>query len=328
ADLVPTHAAGRFWGRRQSITTSASLVGLAVAGFLLDHFRTPGGTRTTPLGFALVFGLSAVCGVADILLQYGVKEPRRMPVPRETGLIQRLFAPLMNRDFRHLTLAMSAWNAAVVMFTPFSIVYLKRDFAISYSQISLLAIVGSLGTVVTSAFFGRLTDRLGARVLCAIILILAPFMTLPWFFVNTSSVTLHLPVIGLWEVPQVVLVQCFGTFLFSGLIAAITPCQLRLAAQLSQASGRTMAMAIHWSIIGVISSLGAIIGGWIMDWIGVHPLHWTLGNGTILTFFHVIIGVFSLILWGIAVPLILSIRTPVDRVSFGTAVARIRRVGS
>lgn len=321
ADLIPQKAAGQFWGRRQAIVTLGALIGMALAGFLLDHFRVPETGKTSMLGFSLVFAVGAAFGVADILLHYRVNEPRRSPIEPGAGTVERLILPLRQRDFRHFTLAMSAWYAAVAMYAPFSLVYLKHNFPVTYTHIAALSIIGSLGAVFTCFSLGKLTDRLGPRILCALLLIAVPLTAASWFFIDTTYVTLHLPWMGPWSVPQVVLNQAPAIFFNGALFAAIFPCQLRLATLLSNHSGRTMAMAVHWSIIGLIASLGSLLGGAIMDGFHAHPVHYLFPTGTSFSFFHIIIGVFTLIIWGITLPLILSIKTPVDRVPFGKVFA-------
>lgn len=326
AELIPAKTAGSFWGRRQSIVTAASLIGTCLAGRILDQFRLPGAghiMQISPKGFALVFAIAAICGITDIIVHMWVVEPKPMPVQAEAGVMKRLLAPLRDRDFRHLILSMSAWAFGGSMLGPFSIVYFKRYFPVTYSDVATIAVAGALGSVVTSSFFGALVDRLGARVVCAIMMILAPLTALTWFFVDASFVVFHLPWIGSWAVPQVVVLQSIGTFLGGSIFSAVGPCQMRLAAALSNNTGRTMSMAVHWSIVGLIASLGSLMGGWLMDWFCVHPLFSAFPNGTAFSGLHVIIVLTALVMWFVACPLVLSIRTPVDRVAFGEAVARI-----
>jgi len=323
ADLIPAKNAGRFWGRRQSIVTAVSLIGMAIAGFTLDQFRIPGTNKTSAFGFALVFAIAATCGVCDIIVHLWVKEPRPAPTETKAGIFQRLLAPLRSHDFRHLTLAMGVWSFGCSMLGPFSIIYLKRYFPVTYSNVAAITIAGSLGSVTTSFVFGALTDRLGARVLCAILMILAPFTAVFWFFADASFLTFNLPFIGNWSVPQVVVLIGASTFLGGSIFSGIGPCQVRLAALLSNSSGRTMAMAVHWSLIGLIAALGSIAGGWFMDYFNAHPPLHVFSNGIPFSFLHAIIIAFTLITWGIAVPLVLSIRTSVDNVAFGEAVSRM-----
>ena len=323
ADLIPHKTGGQFWGRRQSIVTLGALFGMAAAGFLLDAFRVPATGKTSAAGFALVFTIAAAFGAADILLHLKVKEPRRAPIAPGGSMAEKLLAPLQNRDFLRFTLCMGAFYAAISVYSPFSIVYLKRDFPVTYSHIAALNIAGSLGAVLTGFSVGRRVDRLGPRVLAALLILIVPCTALIWFFVQPTLVTLQLPWLGAWIVPQVILIQLVASFIAGAAFSAMFPCQVRLAALLSNNSGRTMAMGVHWAIIGLLASLGSMLGGSIMDWFKAHPLHYVFPTGTSFSFLHVSIGVFALLLWGVCLPLLLSIRTPVDKVPFGKAVSWI-----
>ena len=323
ADLIPAKNSGRFWGRRQSIVTAASLIGMGIAGYALDQFRNPETNKTSASGFALVFAIAAACGVTDIIVHLRVKEPRPAPAQAKEGLLQRVLAPLRNRDFRSLTLALGVWSFGCSMLGPFSIIYLKRYFPVTYTHIALITIAGSLGSVSTSFIFGALIDRLGARVLCAILMMLAPLTAVPWYFVDTSFLALHLPFFGDQYVPQVIVIIAISTFMGGSIFSGIGPCQLRLSALLSNSSGRTMSMAVHWSLIGLIAAFGSLSGGQLMDFFKAHPLPYSLPNGIPFSFLHVFIIIFALLTWGVAIPLILSIRTSVDHVAFGEAVSRM-----
>ena len=323
ADLIPHKTGGQFWGRRQSITTVGGLVGMAVAGVLLDKFRVPATGKTSATGFALVFAISAAFGAADILMHLKVKEPRRSPTRRGESLLNRVLAPVRNRDFFRLTLCMGVMYACLAMVGPFSLVYLKRNFPVTYSHIALLSIAGSVGAALTGFSVGKLIDRLGPRVLCALLFILVPLTSISWFFARADLIIVQIPWSGAWSVPRVVLIQLVANFFGGALFSAVFPCQLRLSALLSSNSGRTIAMGVHWAIIGLVASLGSMLGGSIMDWFNAHPLHYVFPTGTSFSFLHVILGVFTFLMWGVCLPLILSIRTPVDSISFGEAVSWI-----
>lgn len=322
ADLIPAKNAGRFWGQRQSIVTAASLIGMFVAGAVLDYFLIPGTNKTSAFGFSLVFAIAALCGVSDVFVHLRVREPRPASVEFKAGIFRRILAPLKSHDFRHLTLGIGAWSFGCSMLG-FSIVYLKRFFPVTYSQVAAITIAASLGSVATSFLFGALIDWLGARVLCAILMILAPLTAVPWFFVNASFITFHLPYFGEWIVPQVMVLIFISTFLGGGICSGIGPCQTRLAALLSNSSGRTMAMAVYWSVVGLISALGSMTGGWLMDFFNAHLPICLLPGGMAFSFFHAIIILFFLLTWGVATPLVLSIRASVDQVAFGEAVSRM-----
>ena len=323
ADLIPAKSSGSFWGRRQAIVTVASLIGMGLAGYILDLFRDADAPQRVFIGFGVVFSISALAGVLDVIVHQAVCEPRPAPSnPSGRSRWGRMLESLRNRDFRHLTLFIGCWAFGLNMLATFGLIYFKRNFPVTYTHVAALSIAGAVGAIASSHLFGILTDRLGPRVLAAVLMVLCPLTAMSWFFVHSGYMTLHLPW-GTWTLPQVVVVQGISTFIGGALFAGIAPCQLRLAGVLSQASGRTMAMAVHWSVVGIFAACGTLLGGMIMDFWVNHHLAWTLPNGTVFSYIHVIVILFALTLWIVALPLILSIRTPVDAMPFGEALSRM-----
>jgi MFS family permease len=318
ADLIPAKSSGRFWGIRQSFTTMASLAGMALAGWILDLCRHPGSGTVDTKGFAVVFGLAAAAGMSDIIVHRWVKEPRPAPTERRHSYAKRIFAPLRNRNFLLLTLALGAWNFGCAMITPFGVVYLKRDFHSTYSELASLAIAGSLGAIFTSYIFGHLIDRFGARLCAALLFLASPLTGLAWFFINVSSIR-----IGSLLIPQAIALLCAASLVAGSLFSAVALCQMRLAALLSNPHGRTMSMAMHWSLIGLLAAPGSFVGGAIMDWFTAHPVLFLLPGKINFSFYHALLLAFLVTTWCIALPLLLSIRMPVPEVAFGAVVSRL-----
>jgi HEAT repeat protein len=318
ADLIPARTSGRFWGTRQTFVTAASLGGLALGGYILDLFRDPGTSRTSPAGFALVFGLGAIAGVVDIVVHLLVKEPMPTPLEQHRSILARVLAPLKNHDLRQLTLAFGAWNFALAMVGAFGNVYLKRDFQVTYTELAALSIAGSLGAMCTGYTVGHLTDRLGARVFGAVLLILAPITQIVWLFISDAPVHVFS-----WTISKAMLLLLPAGFVAGGTFSALALCQLRMAPAFSTGVGRTTSMAVHWSVIGLISALGPTVGGSVMDLFARHPLDATFPGGTPVAFFHILLAIFALVCWGVALPLLLGIRSAADEVPLTAAMSRL-----
>lgn len=319
-DLVPAKTSGRFWGVRQSILTTASLVALAFVGHLLDHYRNPVTGHTSMTGFAIVFGVAALLGVSDITIHLWVKEPRPAQAERATPIFERLLAPLKNSDFRMLTLAFGACNFGFALIGTFGIVYLKRDFHVTYSELAALTIAASIGTIGAGLLVGYLVDRLGARSLCLILFIAAPVTGASWFFIDHSVWEFRVPVLGVLTAPQAICVQCLANFLLGGIGGGIAICQLRLASVFTSPKGRTLALAVHWSLVGLVAAAGPLLGGIIMD-------RFTSSNagfhGLPFSFFQVLVLLFMASFWFGAVPLLLGVRRPIAEATLGATASRI-----
>jgi MFS family permease len=304
ADLIPLPIAGRFWGIRQSVSTVATLAGLVLAGQILDATRNPLTAEAQPRGFAIVFAIAAALGVSDILVHLFIREPRPAPFAHGRRVHHRILAPLAQRNFRLLTFALGAWNFGISMIVAFALVYLKRDFAVTYSQLAALSVAGALGAIVTGYSFGAVMDRIGARNLGAIVFLAVPFSLLTWLFIDHSTVTL-----GPFRFPQSIALLCLSGMVTGAFVAAVNLCQFRLASELSVPEGRTMAMAVHWSFSGLLAAVGPTAGGLIMD---RFPIHCSLKiySGLPFTFYQAQLILFTALIWLVALPLLIAIRAP------------------
>ena len=307
ADLLPGARSGRFWGTRQRILSASLVVASAVMGLILDHFPASGGLG----GFSLVFGIAALAGTADIVIHWRVHEPRPVPHPHVQPVWERLVAPLRDAGFRRLTLALGAWSCAISM--PgisnglpgfFHVVYLKETFGASYSQASLLLIASAIGGIIWTPWIGHLIDLHGARPIAVRLMRLGSFATLAWFLVSPLRLHLWLPLFGALSIPQPVVLMCGASLFIGGLYSGVLLCQLRLSQQHTPTEGRTVHMAVHWSLVGLMASIGPMIAGTIKDhfpssW---HALH--LPFGAPFSYFQVIILLQALLIWLVAAPLL------------------------
>ena len=309
ADLLPAERAGRFWGFRMRVLSVSLIVASLGFGVMLDVFTKPGHEF---LGFALVFGIAAIFGIGDVAVHCWVDEPVPHPGALHEPWWRRVIEPLRDRDFRRLTFAFGAWTCALGL--PgysngmpgfFNIVYLKEAFAASYSQASCIVIASALGAVICAPRLGHAIDRYGARAVALRLIVCGPLCTLAWFFVSPAR--WRIPLLGL--TPQPVLLISTMSLAVGGLYAGMQLCQLRLTQAHTGSAGRTVALAVHWSIVGLIGMLGPLLAGWIKDHF---PASWstlTLPCGAAFSYFQILIVLHLAIAWGVALPLVRNLKT-------------------
>jgi len=296
ADLVPETIRAAFWSKRQGVVMTASVISVAFTGWFLDLFP-----ESTMAGFGWLLIFAAVMGVLDGIVHWHVAEPAPTPPNRTHSVAKRIFQPLKNRDFLYFTLAMCVWFFAAGIFIPFLNVYLKATFGVTYTHLSAIQLAGMLSGVVSSFFGGRLIERMGLRTYGLAMLISAPVLSVAWFFLNGHT-TGQLPVLG--SVPQPVMILFLITLIAGGIWAGVGMMQLNLLSALAPPEGRTMAMAVHWTLVGLLSAAGPVIGGWIKDYICAHPIHLQLYAETEFSYFHILIILHALLIWFVMLPLL------------------------
>lgn len=324
SDLVPEQQSGRFWGRRQSVVTFAFLVMTALSGWLLDHFSSPTDETRTLVGFSLVFGLGALLGTADILIHLWVPEPPiRGPAARPSWW-RLLMDPLRDADFRRLTLLIGIWAFALGLIAPFGLVYLKREFAVNYVHLSVLSLIASIGTVIASSATGLLLDRIGARGFAAFLFFVCPLMGASWFFISNRIIEFRF--LGMVApIPQPILVIGAVNLVSGALYSSVGLCHLKLLGELTpKGVGRTPAMAVHWTAVGLIGAAGSWVGGAFMDQFAAWDPGWQLPLGVPWSAFHWLLVLHALVCWLIVAPLTFSLRRRGSDLPFSEVLSRLR----
>lgn len=306
ADLVPAEKGGQFWGRRQRIHSFTLLVIAMGYGWILDRF--PSSVSLT--GFCIVFLIASFGGTADIILHYFVHEPPQIPHPVALPLGERLAAPLRDPVFRRLTLAMAVWSCAIAI--PgitnglpgfFNILFLKEAFGASYSEASLVFMTSAIGAVVGAPTVGHAMDRFGARRVAVWLMRSGSLFTITWLFTAPGRWEF-----GSWSVPQAVAIMSIASLGIGACYCGVYICHMRLTALYTRAAGRTVSMAVHWSLVGLLASIGPIVGGTIRDFF---PKAWAqplLPHLAPFSYFHVIVLLQIVLIWALVIPLLHGVK--------------------
>ncbi len=332
ADLVPDKKRSRFWASRQLWITFAGLVAAAFAGFILDTYDGQN------IGFIVVFGVAIILGAIDLVIHLRVPEPKAINSNPHESFSKRILEPLKQRDFLLLCLSMAAWAFGAGIVGAFGVIYLERSFQVTYSQQALLMIVASLGAVCTSMMWGYIIDRIGSRIFGIISMVCCVFIGLTWFLampgtnsISTlsanipvvNSICAHIPWLNNYVMPNIVWLMMPGFFLGGAFGSGVMLSQLNLCTSLSPKAGRSLAMAVFMTIIGVAGAIGPIIGGTLIDYMQAYPSEIILPLGMPLDFIHLqMIGFFTVTVL-VAAPLLFFIRPCANELSISDALKRL-----
>jgi MFS family permease len=300
ADLIPEDKRAGFWAKRQGVTMIACVISVSLTGWFLDLFND-----SSMIGFGWLLIFAAIMGVLDIVIHWFVVEPPPAPSNRTLSVKGRILQPLKNRDFRYFTLSMCVWYFGLGFFGPFLNVYLKTTFGVTYTHLSVIQLSGMISSVVSSFVGGYLITRMGLRTFGLSMVITIPIFSVAWFLLNGHTTGL-VPILGV--VPQPVMVLCISSLIAGGVFAGVGMLQLNLLSVLAPSEGRTMAMAVHWTLVGVLSAAGPISGGWVKDYFTAHPIDLSLYGGTTFSYFHILILLHDAMIWFIMLPLLLQIK--------------------
>lgn len=307
ADLVPNEVSGRFWGARQSVVMVAFVLGALFSGRVLDVY-SGGGAGGSMTGFVIVFGLAAVMGLADVVTHWFVEEPVASDGSEPQRPAEQARLAWRDRDFRCFTLSMGFWMFAMGLTGSFGLVYMREIFGASYSSLAALSVAASLGALCAGIPMGILIDRIGARTVASLIMIAGPATgSLAWLFMSPEQAAATVSVVG-FEMPGWLKVLLPFHFLLGGLFSGVGLSQIQLANAIAPRFGRLVPLATHWSISGVMSALGPICAGLLMDAVKLSPISGTTPGGMPLSYFHVLVIAQAVLTASVAAPLLLRVK--------------------
>jgi len=313
ADLLPKDLSVRFWSLRNATITIASLGMVFVAGYILDLYPDKDDFN----GFLIVYSIASLAGIMDVLIHLFVPEPKRIQPVTQFSLKKRFSAIFKNVDFMWLTAALCAWYFAAALVGVFGPLFFREDLELTYTGVSMYTIIASLGAFILSLMMSKLTKKYGARTLCVLLLFITPLLAYVFFFAKPGMMEISIPYFNKSvSVPASLPLVIIPQFIAGGFYSCIAIIQLHLAGILSKPRGRILALAIHWSLIGLIASAGSFAGGkigdtfdkYFKDAISIELPHMQMVS------YHILIIISTAIAWGAGL-LMLKVRRNDDELT-------------
>jgi len=249
SNLVPPMIRGRFFGLRNSVLGTITILVTLAGGYFLDWFNVRFDNLPPSWPFVILFIVAIIAGVISALLL--IRQPDPGQQPRNSVFLLDLFKqPFQNDQFRLMLGFAMTWSFAVNFASPFFIVYMIKDLNFSYTLISLMTILAALADLSGMGFWGTFSDRHGNRPVILISALAATSLPFLWLFSDQSvwSVYLLIPVLHL-----------AGGFFFAG----YNLCSVNLLFNQVPPNNNSIYFAL-WSVInGFAAGLGAITAGFL-----------------------------------------------------------------
>jgi MFS family permease len=244
ADLVPIAWRGRFFGTRNMVMGTASMLVTFLAGQIITASANPIAGYQTVYGLAVLFGAGASFCFASIQEPQARPDPAALEAYRPAKLIQALRE---DRLFLNFCIAQMVWNFSIAVAGPFFSVYQIEKLNSTPAIIGIQVILSSLAGIPAQQLFGRLNDRWGERKLLTITGFLIPL--LPAFWALTR---------GPWDpTPMNVL----GGAIWAGYSLA----NFNFLLSICTAENRARYTAIFQFSVMISAALGSAAGGLIVD---------------------------------------------------------------
>lgn len=247
ADLVPARLRGAYFSSRNIISQFVRLLAIPVAGQLVNMIGEPGGYQ---------FNLALACAISMISLYYYSRLPEHPRTPQiEDRLSTRQALRRITRmpTFLRFVAGHATLQLGVMIGGPFINVYMAQEAGFNTGTIGFVTTIGVLTSLFGMRIMGRLHDRFG----------------ITWTMRFGLGVPL-IPVAWLWvhDPWQAYLVNGLASLTWAGynlgafnLLLASTPDE-----------HRPRYVAIYTTTISVVSAIGPVVGGGLLDIVGFTPV--------------------------------------------------------
>ena len=181
ADVAPIHMRGRWMSIKDSISNVATALFGLVVGWLLD-------AMPNMVGYGIIFGISGIFGVIDMLTYIGVEDVRSAP-PSQIKVTSVLKKLLGDKRFLWFMIFWTGWCFTANMSGMYYTRYSVNEMGLTYTQITIFAtIVACVTTTVFMPFWGRQMDRYGYKPVMWVSALVGSLTPLIYLFSSPANV--------------------------------------------------------------------------------------------------------------------------------------------
>jgi MFS family permease len=244
-DLVNKKKHGEYFGKRNTLVGIANLIAIVIGAIILDSFKNP---QQTMIGFALIYLLALMARFACFYYLGKQYEPKN----KEKFDNKISFKQFLRED-KNLTRfvrAIALFNFAIMVASPFFVVYMLKTLGFSYIMYMLVSVSGILFYLAFMPPLGKFADKYGSTFLLRLSCLL--FTLGPVFWILTKN-----PII------IIIFVQ-----LVSGLAnAAMTVSTTNLSYDLIPKKERSQYISYINVIVGMGIFVGSLLGGALLKYL-------------------------------------------------------------
>ncbi len=245
ADLIPDKVRGSFFGKRSSIMQIVNIIWFMTVSITLDTLTN----INIFYIYSIVFLIAAVAGIADVILFMFVPEPVQ---ENKTKInLKDFLEPLRNRNFVLNSFSLGLGVFAINVFAPFAAPYITSADTIGAPNtwLGIMFVISQMIWILVVPFWGVVMDRFGRKPVVMMGCLIS-LSYLGYLILNGENYVFVLPVIAL-------IGGLFTPAFWEGIN------QLMLT--LTPVKNRTAFVSWNFTIIGIVSSGGAYLGGLLKD---------------------------------------------------------------
>jgi MFS family permease len=178
-DLVDERKRGKYFSRRNSIAGAVAMFVTFFAAVLLDYTKEVGFLLW---GFVILFGVAAMGRFFAAYLFTKHYEPESKAKKESYFSFFRFIKKAPSNNFGRFVIYIALISMANAFAAPSFAVYMLNDLSYSYITFTLVNLSGSLFTILSIPYWGRISDIRGNKFILTIGAIMIVFSPILWVF--------------------------------------------------------------------------------------------------------------------------------------------------
>lgn len=176
SDVIPSEERAKYFSKRNKISIIILIISVLAAGMIINYFDN----ENIWLGFGILFGVATLGRFYCLYLFTKHYEPKYTPEKSELSF-RDFTKEIRKTNFGNFVLFRSFFSIAILIGSPFFVVYMLRDLGFSYVQYTAIVLIPMIIKVLTMTYWGRYSDRIGNRNIMFVSILLICLVPLMWF---------------------------------------------------------------------------------------------------------------------------------------------------
>jgi len=252
-EWVPPRLMGRYFGMRNRITQTITVLFLLTAGFVLDELHR------SVLAFQLLLAGTVILRVGSVWMQQRTVTPAGALNEAHLPWREQLEELRRRPSYFWFIAYGAAWGFAANFFGAFYPVFMYEQLGLSVKFVSTMLILTGIGSAISYPGWGKLADRFGNKPVMIVCMVAWQAQYAVWVFLTPQNIWL---LYALWS---------FAGATSAGFILGLFNIQLRLIPPTS----KTLAISINLAVTSLLTAVAPILGGWTLQHLlatGAEPL--------------------------------------------------------
>ncbi|HOW36466.1 MAG TPA: MFS transporter [Candidatus Omnitrophota bacterium] len=245
SDLVHEHKRGEYFGWRNKVLGILLVAFSFLAGVIL-HFMKPHDIFS---GFSIIFTLAFLCRLASLHFLAKMHEPYLSHKKENSFTLLMFLRRVKESNFAKFVFFVAFFNFSVNLAAPFFAVFMLKDMHFSYLTYTVITATATLMVYLMMGRWGRHADRVGNVKVIRL----------------TAPIIITLPL--LWIISQNPVFLLFAQIVSGFAWAGFNLCASNFIYDSTTPEKRTRCIAYFNVINGLAICFGALIGGFLVDWL-------------------------------------------------------------